>query len=76
MQIQEDLISTAKAAQFYKLSGMLDMEGLEDKITKLQLPNQVLSRDGGDITQQLVWGEMGGFVRKLLWEEEHGDEQQ
>ena len=76
MPVQEDRISAAKTAQFYKLAGMLEMEGLEEKIIRLHLPNQPLSKEGGDLTQQLVWGEMGGFVRKLLWEEEHGNEQQ
>ncbi len=76
MPVQEDVISQAKAAQFYKLAGMMEQEGLEEKIIKLQLPCQTISKEKGDLTQQLVWGEMGGFVRKLLWEEERDGEYQ
>lgn len=72
MPVREDLISEAKLAQYGKLLGMLDMGELEERTKRLLLPVQALHKGEGDLTQQLVWGEMGNYVRKLLWEEEGG----
>lgn len=69
MPVQEDLTAQAKTAQYEKLVQMLDMQEILDKTQKLKLPVQVLQRDG-NVVQQLVWGEMGDYVRKLLWEED------
>ena len=68
MPIQEDMISQAKIAHYEKLVQMLDLQEVFDKTQKLKLPVQSLQREG-NLTQQLVWGEMGNYVRRLLWEE-------
>ncbi|MDO4323006.1 MAG: hypothetical protein Q4C61_10810 [Lachnospiraceae bacterium] len=69
MPVQEDMISQAKIAQYEKLIQMLDLQEVLDKTQKLRLPIQTMQKEG-DMIQQLVWGEMGDYVRKLLWEEE------
>lgn len=69
MPVQEDMISQAKIAQYEKLVQMLDMQDVIDKTQKLKLPIQPLQKEG-DLIQQLVWGEMGDYVRRLLWEED------
>lgn len=70
MPVLEDAISQAKLAQYEKLTGMLDMGDIPEKTRKLRLPAQPLLKENGDIIQQLLWGEMGNFVRKMLIEEE------
>ncbi len=70
LPVLEDAISQAKLAQYEKLLGMLDMEDVIEKTRKLKLPVQPLLKENGDIMQQLVWGEMGNFVRKMLIEED------
>lgn len=70
LPVLEDAISQAKLSQYEKLIHMLDMEDILEKTRKLKLPVQPLLRENGDIMQQLLWGEMGNFVRKMLLEEE------
>lgn len=70
MPIQDDVISQAKLSQYEKLLPMLDLEEVLEKTRKIKLPIQTLPREGGDLIQQMVWGEMGNYVRKLLWEED------
>lgn len=72
MPVQEDLAAAAKLLQYEKQLRMLEQGEVLERTKKIQVPSQVLVRGDGDITQQLVWGEMGNFVRKLLWEEENG----
>jgi cellulose biosynthesis protein BcsQ len=69
MPIWDDMISQAKLAQYEKLLHMLEMKDVIDKTKKIHLPMQSLQRESGSVIQQLIWGEMGNFVRKLLWEE-------
>ncbi len=66
--IQEDVISQAKLAQYEKLLRMLDMTEILEKTHRLRLPLQMPQKEG-DLVQQMVWGEMGEYVRSLLWEE-------
>ena len=69
--VQEDVISQAKLAQYEKLLRMLDMTDILERTRRLKLPLQMPQKDG-DLVQQMVWGEMGDYVRKLLWEEKQG----
>lgn len=69
MPVQEDMMSKAKLLQYEKLLHMLDLEEIETRTRRLHLPVQPLQKENGNLTQQLVWGEMGNFVRHLLWEE-------
>ncbi|MCD7957241.1 MAG: hypothetical protein LUG93_16125 [Lachnospiraceae bacterium] len=70
MPVQDDMISQAKLKQYDHLLKMLEMEEIQDKTLCIHPPVQPLQRDNGELTQQLVWGEMGNFIRRLLWEEE------
>lgn len=70
MPVQDDMISRAKLAQYDKLMQMLEMSEIQEKTKRLRLPVQPLQKENGGLTQQLVWGEMGNFVRRMLWEEE------
>lgn len=69
MPIQDDMISQAKLLQYEKLLRMLELEEIENKTRRLRLPVQPLQKENGNLTQQLVWGEMGNYVRRMLWEE-------
>ena len=71
MPVRDDLFSSAKLAQFDSFLERTQDQRLQEKITRVHPPAQVLLREGRDLVQQLVWGEMGNFVRMLLWEEEH-----
>jgi cellulose biosynthesis protein BcsQ len=68
MPVQEDLISQAKITQYEKLIRMLELEEIFERTRKLKLPLVPLQKDG-NLMQQLIWGEMGDYVRRLLWEE-------
>lgn len=70
MPVSDDIFSSAKVKQFEKLLQMLECEDVSEKIRKLSLPKQMPEKGGKEMIQQLVWGEMGNFVRMLLWEEE------
>ena len=67
--VQEDIISRAKLSQYEKLLHMLDMDDILEKTKKIRPPSQLLQKENGSLTQQLAWGEMGDYVRRLLWEE-------
>ena len=69
----DDIFSKAKERQFEKLLQILECGDIMDRIRKISLPVQLPQKGGKDLIQQLVWGEMGSFVRMLLWEEEGGD---
>lgn len=69
MPVQDDMISQAKLLHYNKLLHMLELEELEEKTQRLRLPVQPLQKENGNLTQQLVWGEMGNYVRRMLWEE-------
>ena len=73
MPVKSDIFSSAKIKQFEKLLQMLDYEKVRTKIRKIELPNQILTQEGQDMIQQLIWGEMGKFVRMLLWEDDEQD---
>lgn len=70
MPVQDDMISQAKLLQYEKLIHMLELDEIQEKTKRLRLPVQPLQKENGNLTQQLVWGEMGNFVRRMLWEEE------
>ncbi len=70
MPVQDDLISQAKLKQYEHLTQMLEMGELPRKTLRIRPPLQPLQKENGEVIQQLVWGEMGNFVRRLLWEEE------
>ena len=69
MPVQEDLFSQAKLVQYEKLMQMLELQEVLDRTQRIRPPLVSIQKEGS-LTQQLVWGEMGDYVRKLLWEEE------
>ncbi len=73
MPVLDDMISQAKLRQYEHLLQMLEMDQIREKTIKIRPPVQPLQADAGDLTQQLSWGEMGNYVRRLLWEEEHAN---
>ncbi len=68
MPILEDEVSLAKAAQFEHMLQLMDCGDIQEKLKRLKLP--LVKGPAGGTTDQLVFGEMGNYVRKLLWEEE------
>lgn len=70
MPVRDDMISRAKLAQYDKLIEMLEFHDIQEKTRRIRPPAQALLKENGDLTQQLVWGEMGNFVRRMLWEED------
>lgn len=70
MPVLEDAVSQGKLAQYEKLVRMLDMEDILEKTRRLRLPVQPLLQENGDIVRQLLRGEMGNYVRRLVMEEE------
>lgn len=70
MPVMQDQAAKAKIAQYEHLLEMLDLREFSEKTRKFILPMQNIRKEDGDVIQQLVWGEMGKFVRRFLWEEE------
>ncbi len=73
MAVMDDLISQAKLKQYERLTELFHMEELQKKTIRIRPPIQQLQRDGSDPVQQLVYGEMGSYVRHLLRREENPD---
>lgn len=66
MPVREDYISTAKIEEFEEYLEEADDAGVRDRIQKLRLPRHtgIVKREG--YLEQLIWGEMGDYVRQLL----------
>ncbi|MDO5415846.1 MAG: hypothetical protein Q4F29_01490 [Lachnospiraceae bacterium] len=66
MPVKQDWISAAKVEEFEDYVRASGHEGLLDKIQKLKLPYH--NSFGGQKTylEQLLWGELGDYVRQLL----------
>lgn len=73
MPVHDDMISQAKLAQYEKLLLMLDQGEILEKTSRLHLPVQILQKENENLIQQIVWGAMGDFVRRMLWEEEQSE---
>ncbi len=69
MPVQDDVISLAKLKQYEQLMHQFDMEDVLQKTMRIRPPLQPLQREGPEMTQQLVWGEMGSYVRHLISQE-------
>ena len=66
----DDPFSQAKLNQYERLVNMLGLGDILEKTQKVKPPRQVLQTGQSQMIQQLLWGEMGNYVRQLLWEEE------
>ena len=70
MPVRTDLISTAKITQFESQLGIWGYTSLLEKIKKIHLPFHTINRTGHSYFEELVWSELGDFVRNLLRKEE------
>lgn len=66
MPVLDDLVSAAKLEDFEEYLKAADDRGIGEKIQKLRLPAVRMMASRGKYMEQLIWGEMGDFVRKLL----------
>ncbi len=69
MPVRGDAFSAAKISQFENLLRMWDFTGVLDKIRKIKLPFHSTSRTGKGYFEDLVWSELGDYVRQLLRKE-------
>ena len=71
MPVREDPIASGKIQQFEKSLQLLEMNRLSEKITKLSFPFSPEKKLPDLHPEQLLWGEAGDSVRKLLklWEQ-------
>jgi len=69
LPVRGDSVSTAKLEQYESVLRTGEYEGILDKTKKLKLPfhNNFGTREC--YVEQLIWGELGDFVRKLIREE-------
>lgn len=72
MPVREDHVSASKLAQYEKLLRRWDYEDIMEKTRKLKLPFHSSFGERGDYLEQLLWGELGDYVRKLVKEERSG----
>lgn len=68
MPVREDGISVAKIRQYEKLLGLAGYEELSGKTRKLKLPFHSSFGSGEHYVGQLVWSELGDFIRSLIRE--------
>lgn len=67
MPVLEDGISSAKTEAFEEFLQAADAGRIRDKLQKLRLPAfQVSAGNQEGYMEQLLWGELGDFVRRLL----------
>lgn len=66
MPVMEDRISQAKIREFE--AGLSDSgrDGVLERLEKLKLPAGTRMSAGADYPDQLLWGEMGDYVRRLV----------
>ncbi len=65
MPVREDSISAAKLAEFDQYLELTGRQNIQEKIQRVKLPYGSSLRQGNCL-DQLLWGEMGDYVRKLL----------
>jgi len=66
MPVKEDLISQAKLEEFEKHMDGLGKQKIKDKIHKLHVPLATGIKRMEHFPQELLWGDLGDFVRGLL----------
>lgn len=63
--IRTDALSTAKITQFETLLRTWDYENVLEKMQKIKLPFHSTNRTGKGYIEDLVWSELGDYVRQL-----------
>lgn len=66
MPIKEDVISLAKLKEFEAYTDRFGSKGLKDKFHKIHVPLMTGTKRMEHFPQELLWGDMGDFVRGLL----------
>lgn len=66
MPIKEDSVSLAKIEEFFHYMESSGNAEIKDKIKKLRLPYHNSFGRRENYLEQLVWGELGDYVRQLL----------
>ncbi|MBR5268853.1 MAG: hypothetical protein IKU20_11790 [Lachnospiraceae bacterium] len=66
MPIKEDSVSHAKLKEFEKYAGDFGNRGMKEKIHKIHVPLVTGAKRMEHFPQELLWGDMGDFVRGLL----------
>lgn len=69
MPVLGDVMSRAKLAQAERLLKTWNMPEIQDRIERLKLPYYAAAGDGSNYVEQLVWSELGDYVRSLLRKE-------
>lgn len=73
MPVREDSISIAKLEQYESVLRIGEYEEILGKTKKLKMPFHNSFGNRESYVEQLIWGELGDFVRKLIREEEKND---
>lgn len=66
MPVKEDCVSAAKIEEFEEYLISSGHEGLKGRIQKLKLPYHSSFGRSDNYLEQLLWGELGDYTRKLL----------
>lgn len=66
MPVRDDYISTAKVEEFEDYVKAAGGERILERIRKLRLPHNGLQVRRENYMEQLLWGELGDYVRRLL----------
>lgn len=69
MPVRDDWVSREKIRQFERTLQLSGQEEVGQKIERLHLPYHRIQEDGEGYLDQLVWSELGDFVRELLRKE-------
>ena len=69
MPVLKDAVSVCKMTQFENLLRIWNKDKILEKIEKLHLPFYMDSISSESYVEQLVWGELGDYIRKLLRKE-------
>lgn len=64
--IRNDVISAAKMEQFENLLRRWDCQSVLDKMRKIHVPFHTANRTGKAYFEELVWSELGDYVRQIL----------
>lgn len=66
MPVLEDAVSSAKIAEFEKYLEVSRQLAVAERIHKLSLPAARFTGTGSSWLEQLLWGEMGDYVRRMV----------
>lgn len=73
MPVREDSLAASKIQQYEKVMLAREYEEVLQKTRKLKLPYHSSFGKKEHYVEQLIWGELGDYVRRLIREEEKGE---